>query len=46
MSMIDRDEGFYKISSLPTAGAISVLDAKGRLITQKVKVRRYEAGKM
>jgi len=46
MSMIDRDEGFYKISSLPTAGAISVLDAKGRLVTQKVKVRRYEAGKI
>ncbi len=46
MSMIDIDEGFFKGSSLPTAGAISVRDAKGRLVTQKVKVRRYAAGKL
>ena len=46
MSMIDIDEGFFKATSLSTAGAISVRDAKGRLVTQKVKVRRYAAGKL
>lgn len=46
MSMIDIDEGFFKTNSLSTAGAISVRDAKGRLVTQKVKVRRYAAGKL
>ena len=44
--MIDIDEGFFKTNSLSTAGAISVRDAKGRLVTQKVKVRRYAAGKL
>ncbi len=44
--MIDIDEGFFKTTSLSTAGAISVRDAKGRLVTQKVKVRRYAAGKL
>jgi len=44
--MIDPDEGFFKTNSLSTAGAITVRDAKGRLITQKVKVRRYAAGKL
>ncbi len=44
--MIDIDEGFFKTTSLSTAGAISVRDSKGRLVTQKVKVRRYAAGKL
>ncbi|KAL7674345.1 hypothetical protein ACOME3_000626 [Neoechinorhynchus agilis] len=44
-SIIDVDEGFLKNPSLSTAGAVTVRDSKGRLVTRKVKVHRYIAGK-